>query len=81
MLAQRLTFPFPFVHHQSHDWKVEQLLTLEPDVTLVMKNRKQERYLSHERVIKLERDETVSLPMIDRHAIPTLTRIDKRYES
>ena len=30
--VQRLTFPFPFVHHQSHDWKVEQLLTLEPDV-------------------------------------------------
>ena len=26
---QRLTFPFPFVHHQSHDWKVEQLLTVE----------------------------------------------------
>ena len=22
-LMQRLTFPFPFVHHQSHDWKVE----------------------------------------------------------
>ena len=22
---QRLTFPFPFVHHQSHDWKVERL--------------------------------------------------------
>ena len=21
-LMQRLTFPFPFVHHQSHDWKV-----------------------------------------------------------
>jgi len=21
---QRLTFPFPFVHHQRHDWKVEQ---------------------------------------------------------
>ena len=20
---QRLTFPFPFVHHQPHDWKVE----------------------------------------------------------
>ena len=20
---QRLTFPFPFVHHQSHDWKVD----------------------------------------------------------
>ena len=30
LFAQRLTFPFPFVHHQSHDWKVEQLLTLEP---------------------------------------------------
>ena len=29
---QRLSFPFPFVHHQSYDWKVEQLLTLEPDV-------------------------------------------------
>jgi hypothetical protein len=28
-LMQRLTFPFPFVHHQSHDWKVEQLLTVE----------------------------------------------------
>ena len=26
---QRLTFPFPFVHHQPHDWKVEQLLTVE----------------------------------------------------
>ena len=31
---QRLTFPFPFVHHQDNDWKVEQLLTLEPDVFL-----------------------------------------------
>ena len=30
---QRLTFPFPFVHHQSHDWKVEQLLTLGSDLT------------------------------------------------
>ena len=20
ILEQRLTFPFPFVHHQSHDW-------------------------------------------------------------
>ena len=27
---QRLTFPFPFVHHQPPDWKVEQLLTVEP---------------------------------------------------
>ena len=31
---QRLTFPFPFVHHQSHDRKVEQLLTLEPGIIL-----------------------------------------------
>ena len=34
LVLQRLTFPFPFVHHQSHDWqegfrKVEQLLTVE----------------------------------------------------
>jgi hypothetical protein len=28
-LGQRLTFPFPFVHHQPHDWKVEQLSTVE----------------------------------------------------
>jgi hypothetical protein len=23
---KRLTFTFPFVHHQSHDWKVEHLI-------------------------------------------------------
>ena len=27
--SERLTFPFPFVHHQPRDWKVEQLLTME----------------------------------------------------
>ena len=26
---QRLTFPFPFVHHQPHAQKVEQQLTME----------------------------------------------------
>ena len=25
----RLIFPFPFVHHQPHEWKEEQLLTVE----------------------------------------------------
>ena len=26
LVQQRLTFPFPFVHHQPHDWKVDQKL-------------------------------------------------------
>jgi len=29
VFEQRLTFPFPFVHHQLHDRKVGQLLTVE----------------------------------------------------
>ena len=35
--GQRLTFPFPFVHHQPHDWKVEQLLTVETRTRLIQK--------------------------------------------
>ena len=32
--GQRLTFPFPFVHHQPPDWKVEQLLTMETRILI-----------------------------------------------
>ena len=35
---QRLTFPFPFVHHQSHDWKVDHNvlgLVILPDFTIL----------------------------------------------
>ena len=46
--SQRLTFPFPFVHHQPPDWKVEQLLTMETRIllcglTIYNEKREQER--------------------------------------
>ena len=41
--GQRLTFPFPFVHHQLHDRKVGQLLTVETRTHgRILKKRKEE---------------------------------------
>ena len=36
LAQQRLTFPFPFVHHQPHDRKVGQLLTVETRTPLII---------------------------------------------